>query len=174
MFPDKTSTQTPMMHYNYKIIAHFLPAVGSENPLVIKSSFFGFPSFEFFVKRLPRFSFMPIIFLLLFFSFSSSSTRAVSFAVAACLIPFGAPGVGVDVLLRLVPVLCSFCARGASSAGSPLPGFFFRFLEPGAFLREWVRPDSDSLCDRARRLCLSESLVGRIGMTLSSVYDSLH
>ena len=64
--------------------------------------------------------------------------------------------------------------RGASSAGSPLPGFFFRFLEPGAFLREWVRPDSDSLCDRARRLCLSESLVGRIGMTLSSVYDSLH
>lgn len=96
-------------------------------------------------------SFEPTSFRRFFFSFSSSRTLAVSIAVAAFLIPFGADGVGVDVLLRLGAdeSLGSVLFDESPSASlasevvveSPLP-LFLRFFEPGAFLSEWVRPCS--------------------------------
>ncbi|KAL2828752.1 glucosidase II beta subunit-like-domain-containing protein [Aspergillus cavernicola] len=138
-----------------------------EKPLVIKSVFLFWRFPDSLVKRLSRVPLAPINFRLFFFSFSSSKTRAVSIAVAACLIPLGAKGVGVDVLLRLVVEDGSL--GSATLEGSPfetlvsevvvestLP-FFLRFFEPDAFLK--------------MSLSLSSSFVGRMGMTLSSVTD---
>jgi protein kinase C substrate 80K-H len=137
------------------------------------------------VKRLLILSFAPTSLRRFFFSFSSSKTRAVSKAVAAFLIPLGAEGVGVDVLLRLAvadgKTLDDVCFEESPlgilvsevAAASFVP-FFFRFLEPGAFFNEWVRPCSASRVDLAMSFCLSSSFVGSIGMTLSSVQGSLH
>ncbi|KAL2807870.1 glucosidase II beta subunit-like protein-domain-containing protein [Aspergillus granulosus] len=160
-----------------KLIDAELP--GMVKPLVIKSVFLNFPSLDSFVKRLFILSFAPANLRRFFFSFSSSKTRAVSMAVAAFLIPLGADGVGVDVLLRLGAAT----DRSLESVGleespfealvsdvaavSPVP-FFLRFLEPGAFFSECVRPCSASRVERAMSFCLSSSFVGRIVMTLSS------
>lgn len=92
-------------------------------------------------------SLIPPIFRRFFFSSCSPNTRAVNFAVAGFLIPF--PGVGVEVLLRLV-VACALVLSvetadsvvAVVSADASAAAFFFRFLEPGAFLREWVKPCS--------------------------------
>lgn len=160
---------------------------GMVYPLVMKSLPFDLPSLESFVKRLFRLSFALSIFRRLFLSFSSSRTRAVSTAVEEFLIPVDAPGVGVDVLLLLEAPLCSSDLDGtagldspgvascsaAGVAASPL-AFFLRFFEPGAFFKEWLRPCSASFWPRAISRCLSASFCGRIGMTFSSAYDSLH
>lgn len=122
-------------------------------------------------------SFRPTILRRFFFSFSSFSTRAVSVAVAAFLIPLPeALGVVVEVLLRLLDVEVGLGAEPeasvvplGTSAEVSVVACFLRFFEPGAFLREWVRLCSASLTPRAIRRCLSSSLVGRIGMMLSSV-----
>jgi hypothetical protein len=136
---------------------------------------------SFFVKRLSIFSFPPIILRRFFLSLSSPNTRAVRLAVAAFLIPLleALFGVGVEVLLRLFDVDAALGAVDpvGSVAGSvdvSVAACFLRFFEPGAFLREWVRPCSASFWPRAIRRCLSVSFVGRIGIMLSSVYDSLH
>lgn len=142
-------------------INYLFPPAGIVNPLVMKSPVpFAFPSLEdSFVKRLCKFSLVPTIFLFFLRSFSSSRTRAVSIAVAAFLIPLFDDavvfGVGVDVLLRAAVVVagsgCWWCARLLAVEALPMMGsgscamespvaFFLRFLEPGAFLREWVRP----------------------------------
>lgn len=113
----------------------------------MKSLPFDFPSFGSFVKRLLRLSFAAPIFRRFFFSFSSSRTRAVSIAVEAFLIPFPELGVGVDVLLRLLGLACEVVGwdsragsvSAAAGAGSSL-AFFLRFLEPGAFFNECVKP----------------------------------
>lgn len=140
---------------------HYLRAeAGIENPRVIKSPFA--PPFLSFVNKLSIFSLRPIIFRFLFFSFSSFKTRAVSEAVAEFLIPLAAP--------------FDFDADMAVAAAVPLGASvelsvacFLRFLEPGAFLRECVRPCSASLAPRAIRRSLSASFVGRMVMMLSSV-----
>lgn len=142
----------------------------------MKSRFLDPPSF--FVKRLSRFSFPPIIFRRFFFSFSSANTRAVSEEVAAFLIPLleAVLGTGVEVLLRLLG--SEDCLGTTNPAGSMVPGasatpsaeaFFLRFFEPGAFLRECVRPCSASLWPRAIRRSLSSFLVVRMLMILSSM-----
>lgn len=79
--------------------AYLRAEAGIVKPLVMKSLPFE-PSFRSFVYRLSILSFSPTILRRFFFSSCSSSTLAVNFAVAAFLIPF--PGVGVDVLLRLL------------------------------------------------------------------------
>jgi protein kinase C substrate 80K-H len=154
---------------------------GMVNPLVIKSALLAEPSLSFFVKRLSIFSLPPIILRRFFLSLSSPSTRAVSVAVAAFLIPLLETllGIGVDVLLRLFDADVALGAvdpvvSAAGSVDTSAAACFLRFFEPGAFLREWARPCSASFWPRAIRRCLSASLVGRIGMMLSSVYDSLH
>lgn len=81
------------------IEAYLRAEAGIVKPLVMKSLPFE-PSFRSFVYRLSILSFSPTILRRFFFSSCSSSTLAVNFAVAAFLIPF--PGVGVDVLLRLL------------------------------------------------------------------------
>lgn len=141
----------------------------------MKSLPFGLPSLESLVKRLLKLSFELPIFRRFFFSFSSSRTRAVSIAVAAFLIPFPELGVGVDVLLRLVGLACdavgwnSRAVSDSTAAGAESPlACFLRFLEPGAFFNECVRPWSASLCARPSNRCLSSSFCGRIVMTLSS------
>lgn len=133
----------------------------------MKSPFFSF--FEPFVKRLCRFSFFPTLFWRFFFSFSSSRTRAVNIAVAAFLIPAG------NTVGTWVPGVCDLDSGVSIGVGvdSPL-ACFLRFLEPDAFLRECERPCSASFWTRLNKYCLSASLVGRIGITLSSVYASLH
>jgi hypothetical protein len=105
----------------------------------------------------------------------------VSVAVAAFLIPLLEVllGIGVDVLLRLFDAEVALDAvdpvvSAAGSVNTSVAACFLRFFEPGAFLREWARPCSASFWPRAIRRCLSVSLVGRTGMMLSSVYDSLH
>lgn len=142
---------------------------------------------ESFVNRLCKFSFVPI-FLFFLRSFSSSRTRAVSIAVEAFLIPLfddaAVFGVGVDVLLRVVAVVadsdCCWCARllavdalpmtGSASCAAESPvAFFLRFLDPGAFLSEWVKPWSASFWPRAIRRCLSAPWGGRMAIMLSSV-----
>lgn len=65
---------------------HLRAEAGIVYPLVIKSPLFLPPLFSF-VKRLSMLSFRPTILRRFFFSFSSFSTRAVSVAVAAFLIP---------------------------------------------------------------------------------------
>lgn len=133
---------------------------GIENPRVIKSPFA--PPFLSFVNKLSIFSLRPIIFRFLFFSFSSFKTRAVSEAVAEFLIPLAAPfDFDADVAVAVVVPL------GASVEFSV--ACFLRFLEPGAFLRECVRPCSASLAPRAIRRSLSASFVGRMVIMLSSV-----
>lgn len=160
-----------------KLNNYFLAAAGRLYPLVMKSVFLAWPSLVSFVKRLLILSLVPSIFRRFFFSFSSSSTRAVSNAVAAFLIPLEPPGVGVDVLLRLAVALVDFSVGFGSlpaSAASPFAAFFLRFFEPGAFFKECVRPCSASLCPRSMSCCLSASFVGRMGITLSGVYGSSH
>lgn len=119
---------------------------------------------ELFVKRLSIFSFVPIIFRRFFFSFSSSSTRAVNVAVAAFLIPD-------ELLADVFVLLADEEAAGSFSAETDDSPFacFFRFFEPGAFFSECVRPCSASFWPRSISRCLSASLVGRMTMTLSSV-----
>ena len=109
-------------------------------------------------------------------------------AVAAFLIPDAA---GVEVLLSVLLLhpdtgvavrdggpeaaaatgggafLSSTCALLPSSSPFALAPFFFRFLEPGAFLRECVSPRSESCCNRRLSLSFSSSFTGKIGMTLS-------
>ncbi|KAL2857817.1 glucosidase II beta subunit-like protein-domain-containing protein [Aspergillus pseudoustus] len=166
-----------------KLIDAELHVAGMVKPLVIKSVFLKFPSLRSFVKRLLILSLAPTNLRRFFFSFSSSKTRAVSIAVAAFLIPLGAEAVGVDVLLRLAAAeersldTVDFEKSPldalvlAVAVASPVP-FFLRFLEPGAFFSECVRPCSASRVDLARSFCLSSSFVGRIVMTLSSALDS--
>lgn len=146
----------------------------------MKSVFLYWASLDSFLKRLLMLSFAPINLRRFFFSFSSSRTRAVNIAVAAFLIPFGADGVGVDVLLRLVADGGSFAIVvfdedsplgvlvSDATVESPLP-LFLRFFDPGAFFNECVRPCSASRWDLAMSFCLSSTFVGRIGTTLSSV-----
>ena len=98
------------------------------------------PSLDSLVNRLLIFSLPPINFFLFLRSLSSSKTFAVSDAVAAFLIPVFV--VGVDMPLRLLVVFPAPVASG-SFVESPLT-FFLRFFEPGAFLRECVRPCSAS------------------------------
>lgn len=141
------------------------------NPLVMKSPLFFAPSFSL-EKRLSKLS-LPASFRRFFFSSCSCSTRDVSVAVDAFLILFPeAPGVGVDVLLRLLlagtELAVSTVLLGASAVFSTA-AFFLRFLDPGAFLREWVKPCSASLWPRAIKRCLSSSLNAKMGMMLSSV-----
>lgn len=150
---------------------HLRAAVGMLKPLVMKSPLFFAPSFSL-EKRLSKFS-LPISFRRFFFSSCSCNTRDVSDAVEAFLIlwPEDA-GVGVDVLLRLLladtePAV-SAVLLGASAVFS-VAACFLRFLDPGTFLRECVKPCSASLWPRAIRRCLSSSLGARIGMMLSSV-----
>lgn len=146
----------------------------------MKSVFLYCVSLESFLKRLLILSFAPINLRRFFFSFSSSRTRAVNIAVDAFLIPFGADGVGVDVLLRLGADGVSFVTVvfdeasplevlvSETAAESPL-ALFLRFFDPGAFFNECVRPWSASRWDLAISFCLSSTFVGRMGMTLSSV-----
>lgn len=62
---------------------------------------------------------------------------------------------------------------GTEVDDSPL-ACFLRFLVPESFLRECVRPCSASFRPLDMRRCLSASFVGRMTITLSSVYGSLH
>ena len=107
----------------------------------MKSPFFFAPSF--LVNKLSRLSLRPIILRRFLFFSCSSSTRAVSFAVAAFLMPLA--GVGVDVLLRLLDPEVALSAAVEFEASVVLLGAsaelsaaacFLRFFEPGAFLRE--------------------------------------
>lgn len=147
-----------------------------ENPLVMKSLFLDPP--VFLENRLSRFSFPPIIFRRFFFSFSSANTRAVSEEVAAFLIPLPEAVLGTDVEVLLRFLESEDCLGTTKPAGSMVPGasatpsavaFFLRFFEPGAFLRECVRPCSASFWPRAIRRCLSSFLVVRMLMMFSSV-----
>jgi protein kinase C substrate 80K-H len=139
-----------------------------ENPRVMKSAPLAAPSF--LENRLLIFSFSRIIFRRFFFSFSSASTRAVSEEVAAFLIPLldALFATAVEVLLLLLG--SDDCLEASELASAALSvACFLRFFEPGAFLRECVRPCSASLCPRAMSRCLSASFVVRIDMTFSSV-----
>lgn len=107
--------------------------MGREYPLVIKSPLF-FPSLFSLVNRLSIFSLTPIIFRRFFFSFSSFSTRAVSDAVAAFLMPLpeslDAEAEPLFPLCDADGLLVPFAVSALSTA------CFLRFFEPGAFLRE--------------------------------------
>lgn len=123
---------------------------------------------SFLENRLLIVSFWPI-FRRFVLSFCSANTRAVSEEVAAFLIPLFCAWSGTGVEDDL----------GASRSGASLvvsvgSVFFLRFLGPGSFFKECVRPCSASFCPRAMSLCLSSSFVVRIEMMFSSVYDSLH
>lgn len=126
-------------------------------------------------------------------SCSSSRTLAVSIAVDEFLMPTGANiEAGVDVPLsaglldaesgvevRDIDVGLGFDAGTSDDpvslevAVSFFP-FFFRFLDPGAFFSECVKPSSASFWVLAVNRSLSEDLVGRIGMIFSGSNDSLH
>lgn len=126
-------------------------------------------------NRLLRFSFSPS-FRRLAFSCSSASTFAVSDAVAAFLIP----PLGVMVPSGFGATFkCFSVFRVAVSAEFnkfvSVASAFFRFLpEPAAFFSECVSPSSLSFCARMTRRSISAATIGRILMTLSGVYDSLH
>jgi hypothetical protein len=105
-------------------IFHLRASAGMEKPRVMKS-----PSFNFAAdlwNKLCKFSLRPMTFCRFFFSFSSSRTLAVSMAVAAFLIPDdpSEPGNGAAE------------TDEASAADDSSLACFFRFLDPGAFLRE--------------------------------------
>ena len=173
---------------------HLLALLGIENPLVMKSPFLRISFPEMVENRLCMFSFLPATLRRFLRSCSSSRTLAVNIAVAAFLIPFGTGAViGVDVPLSIA-LLGTSCGVDVRDAGfgsgfeagrseedstsldavtSSFP-FFFRFLEPGAFLSECVRFCSAKFWARAISRSLSTSLTGRMGMTFSVLYGSLH
>ena len=123
-----------------------------ENPLVMKSLPLAAPSFEpsFLEYRLLMVELWVIIFRRFFFSFSSARTRAVSEEVAAFFIPLTGAllRTGVEVWLRSlgsVDVLDASAPVASLVLAAVASACFLRFFEPGAFLRECVRPCSASL-----------------------------
>lgn len=132
-------------------------------------------------------------FRLLLRSCSSPRTLAVSIAVEEFLMPLEATNVAVVGALlseRLVdaesgvevPDIDAVLGFDADTSDDPVSlvvavslfPFFFRFLDPGAFFSECVKPSSDNFWALVASCSLSEGFVGRMGMIFSGSYDSLH
>lgn len=149
---------------------HRFDSAGIVNPRFIKSA--RLPSMPVLEENsVCKLSF-GAIFRRLLRSSCSAKTLAVSDAVSSFLIAFDDGTVASPFNGKSGPATTS-----ATAVASPflLSGAFFLFLPKlGAFFRECVRPVDCSLDSRSRRRSLSADEEGRIGITFSAKYVSLH
>ena len=151
-------------HLNNTLLSpsHLPVSAATECPLVMKSLSLIGPLGPL-ENSLCKFSF-PSTFLRLAFACSSASTLAVNDAVDAFLIPL----LGADTPLDGLGVTLAL-STGPSAASCKASAFlrFFFLLDPGAFLRECVRPCPLKRSARLTRRSFSASARGRMVITLS-------